>query len=72
LKQAELDPKVLADDYLINLARVKGCELSTSCAIVGGFWAQEIFKVLAKKEVPFKNFFCHDAWNATATIMNVQ
>jgi hypothetical protein len=40
-------------------------------AIQGGFVAQEIFKALAQKQVPFHNFFLHDGWEATGFMMRV-
>jgi hypothetical protein len=46
-------------------------ELTACSAISGGFISQEIFKVLARKQVPFNNYFFHDAWTASGVIMKV-
>ncbi|KAI8902474.1 hypothetical protein BC833DRAFT_573667 [Globomyces pollinis-pini] len=71
LKKAEVDPIFVTEEYVLSLTKRQGIELSPVCAIVGGFLGQEILKVLARKEVPFNNFFCHDAHQATAQLMKI-
>jgi ubiquitin-like 1-activating enzyme E1 A len=47
-------------------------ELSPSCAILGGFLAQELLKVISEKECPFDNFFCLDSIDSVGFVMQVK
>ena len=71
LTEIEVDANYVSLDLILQLARCRGIEYSSSCAIVGGFLGQEILKVLAQKEVPINNMFLHDAWEATGFRMHI-
>jgi hypothetical protein len=67
----QVDPTLVPFSLLADLSRCWTKELSAPSAIVGGFLGQEVLKVLSQKEVPFDNFFCHDAMEAVAFKMTV-
>jgi ubiquitin-like 1-activating enzyme E1 A len=68
LADIDVDERVLPMDFLLEVVRVREAEIMPACAIVGGFIAQEIFKALARNEVPLCNFFCHNAVEASGII----
>lgn len=71
LAHLEVDETFVPFDLVEQISKCHAVEFSPSCAIVGGFLGQEVLKVLARKEVPFNNFFLHDAWEATGFRMHI-
>lgn len=67
----QVDESFVSLDLVIQIAKSRTIEYSSSCAIVGGFLGQEVLKVLAQKEVPFNNMFLHDAWDASGFRMHI-
>ncbi|KAI9089817.1 hypothetical protein DFS34DRAFT_383186 [Phlyctochytrium arcticum] len=56
--EIDCDPESLPDDELMAIARTSKAEINPVCAILGGFTAQDILKVLSMKDAPIQNFFC--------------
>ncbi|RKO82838.1 hypothetical protein BDK51DRAFT_23854, partial [Blyttiomyces helicus] len=71
LTSAEMDPSYLPDDSVRHLAQTATAELSPVCAVLGGFLAQEVLKVLSGKGEPFRNFFCYDGNSAVGKVFQI-
>jgi ubiquitin-like 1-activating enzyme E1 A len=62
LQTHRLNPQFLTDDFIREVSRMAGAEVSGVCAIIGGILAQQVIKVLsAKNEPEVSNFFFYDA-----------
>ncbi len=55
-----------------SLVQNRNAEISPVCAILGGFLAQEILKVISANETPIINFFGYDADEAHGQIMRLE
>lgn len=53
------------------MAECAGVGFSAVCAVVGGFLAQDILKVLAAKDKPTHNFFFYDAMEGYGLVETV-
>ncbi|KAI8824825.1 uncharacterized protein EV422DRAFT_516326 [Fimicolochytrium jonesii] len=60
MERVHCDPAFLEEDFLKSFIAQTGSEISPVCAIIGGFAAQDILKVLSGKDAPIDNFFCFD------------
>ncbi|KAJ3151180.1 hypothetical protein HDU86_006171 [Geranomyces michiganensis] len=60
MRSVECDPAYVTDALLRQLSETSTAELSAVCAILGGFAAQDILKVLSAKDAPLDNFFAFD------------
>lgn len=69
LEMSEVDKLYVPLTYVNELASQLQLEFSPTCAVLGGFLAQEVLKYLSKKECPFANFFCYDSWKSTGFVM---
>ncbi|KAJ3023581.1 SUMO-activating enzyme subunit 1 [Thoreauomyces humboldtii] len=65
------DPAFLPDELLRTFAETSGAELSPVCAILGGFAAQDILRVLSGKDAPLFNFFAFNGEQSTGNIIKV-
>ncbi|KAJ3185133.1 E1 ubiquitin-activating protein aos1 [Geranomyces variabilis] len=65
MRSVECDPAYVSDDLLRCLTKISYAhgELAAVCAVLGGYAAQDILKVISAKDAPFDNFF---AFNGTA------
>ena len=55
----------LNEEMVEKVCNNSTAEFSTVCAIIGGFFAQEIIKVISAKEEPLLNFFIYDGLDGT-------
>eukprot|EP00842_Homolaphlyctis_polyrhiza_P004734 jgi/Hompol1/5261/HPOL_001883-RA len=67
----ECDAAFLEDELLEKVTMMLHKEIPPTCAVLGGLVAQELIKVLSRKEVPTNNFLLYDSWSASAQVMQV-
>jgi len=58
--QIEAEEQILEDQHLKQFVAGVGAEIAPVTAIMGGFLAQEIIKVLSGKDLPVSNYFLFD------------
>ncbi len=68
LSTHQIDPDFVPLNQVLATARNVGVDYMPTCAIAGGFLAQEVVKYLSGKELPFANFFCLDAWETVGFV----
>ena len=68
----EADERVLEDDFLKIFLTGIGAEIAPVTAILGGFVAQEIIKVLSGKDLPISNFFLFDGRAGVGSVEEVK
>ncbi|KAI9204917.1 uncharacterized protein BJ171DRAFT_598927 [Polychytrium aggregatum] len=72
VSEHQIPSSFLTDDYVRTWARMAALEVMPVCAIVGGLLAQEILKVVSKKELPFNNYYCYYALEGVGYVMKVE
>ncbi|ORY96754.1 hypothetical protein BCR43DRAFT_492212 [Syncephalastrum racemosum] len=65
------DASVLDDALIRDLATLFETEMAPVAAILGGVLAQEMIKVLSKKELPIQNWFYYEGLNGSGLIHRV-
>ncbi|KAI8917565.1 hypothetical protein DFJ77DRAFT_310326 [Powellomyces hirtus] len=71
MNSVECDAAYLPDDMLRSFAQTAGAELSAVCAILGGFAAQDILKVLSGKDAPLDNYFAFDGTEFSGKLLKL-
>ncbi|TPX72786.1 hypothetical protein SpCBS45565_g00091 [Spizellomyces sp. 'palustris'] len=71
LKLVQCDASYVTDELLRGFARTARAEISPVCAILGGFAAQDILKVLSGKDAPLNNFFCFNGDEFSGKIIHL-
>ncbi|KND01613.1 uncharacterized protein SPPG_03411 [Spizellomyces punctatus DAOM BR117] len=71
LKSVQCDASYVTDELLRGFARTARAEISPVCAILGGFAAQDILKVLSGKDAPLNNFFCFNGDEFSGKIIHL-
>ncbi|KAJ3183721.1 SUMO-activating enzyme subunit 1 [Gaertneriomyces sp. JEL0708] len=69
MKSASCDESFLSDDFVRCLLQSPGAAIQPVCAVLGGFAAQDILKVLSGKDLPIDNIFCFDARRFSGKIL---
>ncbi|KAI9008131.1 hypothetical protein BC832DRAFT_408966 [Gaertneriomyces semiglobifer] len=70
MKSVSCDESFLSDDFVSRcLLQSPGAAIQPVCAVLGGFAAQDILKVLSGKDLPIDNIFCFDARRFSGKIL---
>jgi len=64
----DADERVLEDSTLGTFLAHVGAEIAPTTAILGGFVAQEIIKVLSGKDLPINNYFVFDGMAGVGSV----